>query len=205
MCRENKRNIQKSSGRKRLALYGGTFDPPHIGHLLIAESAWDQLELEKVFFVPAYIPPHKRGRKYTTAVERLRMLELAVHDNPHFAILDLEVKRKGISYTVETLTAVRKEYPQYDIFLILGSDNLAQFFTWKEPERILSMARLAVYERPGYPLEKISFDGTFLNGGSIDISSTAIRKKVLRGESIRYLVSKEVELYIKKRRLYKTA
>lgn len=202
MCARNKKNLSNDSRRKRLGLYGGTFDPPHIAHLIIAERAWEQLALEKVLFVPAFIPPHKRRRRNTTAVERLRMLELAVKDNPHFGILETEINRKGVSYTIDTLQEVQQMYPEYELFLILGSDNLLQFFTWKEPDRILSLAHLVVYERPSSPVDKFPHAVFRLQGSLLDISSTEIRKKVSRGESIRYLVPKEVELYIKKRKLY---
>ncbi|MCX7983364.1 MAG: nicotinate (nicotinamide) nucleotide adenylyltransferase [Bacteroidetes bacterium] len=189
---------------KRLCLYGGTFDPPHIGHLIIAESAREQLELDKVFFVPAYRPPHKKTSKCTRAVDRIAMLQLAIEGNLHFDILDLEIQRKGVSYTVETVREFRKLYPKQTIYFLLGSDNFNTFHTWKEPKRIIELVQLVVYERPGFPCAQPREDCSYvqLKGPFVDISSTQIRTKVANGESIRYLVPERIESYIRRKKLY---
>ncbi len=204
MCATNKRDLQKNTAIKRIGLYGGTFDPPHIGHLIIAETAWQQLALDKVLFIPAYIPPHKKGKKYTTPQQRLEMLQCAIRGNKHFDILDIELKRRGVSYTADTLFQLKQLYPFYEFFLIIGSDNLLQFSTWKEPEKILKLSKLVVYERPSYTLQ--SKHRTFayiINGPMLDISSTFIRRLVRTEQSIRYLVPQSVEQYITNHLLYK--
>jgi len=202
MRTRNKKHLQVNTSVKRIGLFGGTFDPPHIGHLIIAETAWEQLGLERIYFVPAYIPPHKRGKKCTPVSHRLAMIQLALRGNRHFDMLDCEVKRRGVSYTIDTLREIKEQYCGYEFFFILGSDNLQQFHTWKNPDEIMKLAHLVVYERPNIPIHKKYSSAIQLCGPLLDISSTDIRAKVTKQQSIRYLVPKAVEQYICKHRLY---
>lgn len=192
---------------RRIGIFGGTFDPPHIGHLIIAERARVQLQLDRVFFVPAYLPPHKRGRASATPSDRLKMVQLAVRGNAGFAVSDVELKRKGISYTIDTVKEMRRNYPGAEIYLILGSDNLLDFHTWKSYRELLGLTRLIVYPRGQRRMQRPSQLRKarihFLRGMLFDISSSAIRQLVRTKSSIRYLVSAEVERYIVSRKLYR--
>ena len=139
---------------RRVGILGGTFDPPHLGHLLIAETARVALQLESVLFLPAGEPWLKSDRRVTPAAHRLRMTQLAVADNPDFCVCDCEIRRSGATYTVDTLRELRNYYPDAaEFYFIVGSDVLAQFHRWKEPEAILTLCRLAVIERPGVPAD----------------------------------------------------
>lgn len=192
---------------RRIGIFGGSFDPPHIGHLIIAELACEQLGLDKVIFVPAYLPPHKVGSHRSSPHHRLQMTKIAVKGNPRFTASDIEIQREGISYTVDTLRHFKKEYPKSKLFLIIGADNYAQFVTWKSPDVIAKLASLAVYPRPGYGTTVLphSYFGKeyLLFGNKLDLSSTEIRKRVFAAKTIRYLVPEKVEHYIAKKHLYK--
>lgn len=192
--------------RRQIGLFGGTFDPPHVGHLIIAETARVQLSLEQVHFVPAACAPHKQGRKASPAVHRLGMLKLALRNHPEFVASDLEIRRGGVSYTVDTLRQLAVKHPKADLWLIVGSDNLRDLYRWKEPQEILKQCRLAVYVRPGYPVSKQILHRTHavvLEGGLLDISATVIRRIEARSGSIRFLVPAVVERYIRRHRLYR--
>jgi nicotinate-nucleotide adenylyltransferase len=190
---------------KRIGIFGGSFDPPHVGHLIVAHSALEQARLDKVVFVPAYFPPHKLGNKQTSAAARLAMAKLAVKGNSKFLVSDLEVKRKGISYTVDTLRWFKSRFENAELFFIIGGDSLSQFSTWKDPEEILNLAQLVVYPRPLQSLAEIPVAlprAQVLRGPMIEISSSDVRLKVSHGESIRYLVPDEVVRFVKKHKLY---
>jgi len=134
---------------RRIGVFGGTFDPPHVGHLALAEWAREALRLDRVIFMPAARPPHKRRRRVTPADDRVAMTRLAVRGNRHFRVSTLEVRRTGPSYTVDTLRALRKAHPRASFWLLIGEDSLAEFHTWHAPGEILALARLAVAGRPG--------------------------------------------------------
>jgi nicotinate-nucleotide adenylyltransferase len=190
--------------KKRIGIFGGTFDPPHIAHLIIAEQAVQQLKLDIVYFIPAYIPPHKGHGGMVSANHRWQMVRKAIAGNKKFHTSDIELKRKGISYTVDTLHAFKDQYPKSKLFFILGGDNYRQFRLWKSPEEILALATIVVYHRPGVK-QKMNIrnrTAVFLKGAMFELSSTMIREQLHRGESIKYLVSPVVERYIHKRSLY---
>jgi nicotinate-nucleotide adenylyltransferase len=202
-------------GRLRLGILGGTFDPPHIGHLVLADEARLALGLEQVLFVPAGTPWRKAGQKLSPREQRLAMVRLAVEDNPNYAVSTLELDREGPSYTAETLTALRDQFGrEAEFFLIMGADSLDDFPHWHEPQRILELARLAVTERP--ELEDEGFGEVladelatamrarvvWLQMPRIDISASAVRERVRQGLSIRYWVPLAVEEYIRQHGLY---
>lgn len=190
----------------RICLFGGTFDPPHIGHLLVAQTVCEAEDFDKVLFIPAFQPPHKRD--ITPVDERISMLKLAVEGNPNFEISDVELKRKGVSYTIDTVKAIKTEMSlkNNEIFYLMGSDSLLEFQHWKEPEGILNECQVIVAIRPGFRpsdipswiLQRIQF----ANIPRFEISSTNIRHRWVENKTIRYMVTLPVWEYIEKNNLY---
>jgi nicotinate-nucleotide adenylyltransferase len=199
---------QKKKTKRRIGLFGGSFDPIHNGHLQIATTAHEQLLIDKVFFIPTAFPPHKQHITLTKANHRLRMVQLAVEDCPNFKVTALEIQRKGVSYTIDTLQFYRKNYnlTADQIHLIIGADSLVDFHKWLEPEKILQSCQIVVYNRAGVDLnevnEKIKQQVFFLNAPLIDISSTTVRNKIRAGESLAALMPERVVNYILNNRLY---
>lgn len=201
----------------RLGIFGGTFDPVHLGHLLLAESCRESAQLDEVWFVPAGTPPHKQRRSLTPARFRLEMLELAVAGHPQFKVCRLEVDRGGVSYTVDTLSQIRQMHPDAELFLLLGADSLEELHTWREADIICQVALPLVACRPNHQpvlheslLAKIGQERWeairrhFVPMPLIEISSTEIRRRVAEGKSIRYRVPRPVEEYIRSHGLYQT-
>jgi len=199
----------------KVGVLGGTFDPPHLGHLILGQEAYEALGLAQVVFVPAGEPWRKAGRELSPREHRLAMVRLAVGDNPAFAVSTSEVDRRGPSYAADTVAELAAQFgPETELFLIMGADSLADFPHWHEPERILKLARLAVAERA--ELEQAGFgEGlpdelaavmrervVWLHMPSIAISASAVRERVGRGLSIRYWVPAAVEEYIRHHGLY---
>ena len=202
--------------RRRIGILGGTFDPPHLGHLLIAETARVTLDLDTVMFVPAGEPWLKSGQRITPAEHRLRMVQLAVADNPNFCVSDCEIRRTGATYTVDTLRQLRCRFSaDTELYFIVGSDVLDQFYRWKEPEAILNLCRLAVIERPGGPVEGIAalrenFSDALdagavvsVAGPRVDFSASELRRVLACGQSTRYQIPDVVAAYIDEHRLYR--
>ena len=194
------------SSDKKLGIFGGTFNPPHIAHLLAAEGVRDQLKLNKILFVPAAVPPHKQKENVIPAKHRLEMVKLAIRGNPFFELSDMELRRRGPSYTIDTVRELRHTNPHDDIFFIMGIDLLTDFDTWKEPDKILVECTLVAMNRPGFDLAVVDKELLarieLVNVPSVDISSTNIRRRVRSGRSIRYLVTPEVETYIRRNSIY---
>ena len=191
----------------KLGILGGTFNPPHIGHLIVAESVRDQLKLDKILFVPSYSPPHKLYSQVALPTQRYEMVEIALEKNRNFSASDIEIAREGKSYTIDTINSLISIYPGSQLYLIIGLDNLMDFSDWKSPNDIISKVELVVTNRPGYNVEvKNEFKryATIVKVPSIDISSSDIRRRVKMGRSIRYLVPFEIEQYIFKKGLYKS-
>jgi len=189
---------------KRIGIFGGTFDPPHKGHIAIAEQAKRQLGLDCVWFIPAYIPPHKHQHSPTSAQHRLKMIKLAISGRKKFKISAIELKRRGISYTIDTLKVFKQQFPEAELVLIIGADNLSQFNAWKSPRTILQLASLAVYKRKGFnpSLKDSAIDFILLKGRMLRVSSTEIRNRIEKGLPIRALVPNPIVLYIKRHSLY---
>ncbi len=191
----------------RLGILGGTFDPIHLGHLILAELARYLLRLDRVLFVPARIPPHK-GESPTSPEHRLHMTRLATRDNPHFAVSDLELRREGPSYTVDTLRALRDESPDAEHYLLMGADSARDLGSWKDHEVLLEGSTVVVLGRAGVESEDLPPDvsrrATLLSTPRLEISSSQIRHLVRDGGPIRYLVTEPVESYIRSEGLYRS-
>ena len=198
-----------------IGLFGGTFDPPHSGHLIVAQDAALALSLDRVLFMPAAQPPHKLGRAMTPAAVRARMLQLAIEGNPLFACSSLELEREGPSYTVETLKQLTAQQPEARWTLLLGADQYAEFALWRQPGEIRRLARIAVLARGGgsdgtaataaaviAPVEPLEQGDVRVHVTRIDISATQIRARVAAGQPIRYMVPAAVESFIFEHGLY---
>lgn len=196
-----------------IGVFGGTFDPIHLGHLIIAQEVMERLELSEIRFVPAAQPWMKKGREISSAFHRVKMLELSIVDNHRFLVDKTDLKRNGETYTVDTLRDLKKQLgEETELFLILGVDALKGFTSWKEPGEIIKLATLVAVPRPGYRIIKLSNLEKEVPGiGSkiivleeplIGISGLDIRRRVRKGKSIKYLVATGVSKYIKENRLY---
>jgi len=189
---------------------GGTFDPPHYGHLALAENGRVQLRLDCVLFVPAGQPPHKPGRPITPAHHRVAMVEAAIAD-PAFALSRVDLDRPGPHYTVEMLALLQQEYPGAELFFLIGGDSLTGFPGWRDPAGIVRQARLVAMQRSGYELDLEALEQAvpgsrgrlvWLDAPYLNIAASDLRRRVCRGLSLRYLVPPPVEAYIREHRLY---
>jgi nicotinate-nucleotide adenylyltransferase len=199
------------SPSSRLGVIGGTFDPPHYGHLVLAETTRVQLGLDRVLFVVAGQPPHKPGCPITPSHHRAAMVEAAIADNPACVLSRVDLDRPGPHYTVEMLALLRGEYSEAELFFLVGGDSLAQFLTWRDPAGIVRLARLAVMPRPGHEPDLASLEQVlpglrerlvWLDAPALDIAASDLRRRVREGLPIRYLVPPVVEAYICEHRLY---
>ena len=190
----------------RICLFGGTFDPPHIGHLLIAQTVCEEENFDKVIFIPANKSPQKKA--ITPPEDRINMLNLAIEENPNFEISNIEIKRGGISYTIDTIHAIKNKIIKDDdeLFFLIGSDSLSEFKNWKEPRKILRNSQVVVAIRPGFRPSDIPawvlHRIRFANIPRFEVSSTNIRKRWLENKTIRYMVTLPVWEYINKKNLY---
>jgi nicotinate-nucleotide adenylyltransferase len=196
----------------RLGLLGGTFNPPHMGHLVCAQEAWAQLGLDRVLLVPAGAPPHKAVELEPGVEHRVRMCELAVEGDPRFGVSRVDVDRPGASYTVDTLASVQATHPEDDLLFIVGGDMAYSLPTWREPARILELAQLAVADRGGLERDAVVRQLATLPGGEnvvffemprIDLSSSLIRARAVEGTPVRYLVPERVADYIAREGIYR--
>lgn len=194
--------------RMRLGFFGGSFNPPHVGHLAAAEACAEAAGLDRVLWVPAATPPHKQGdATLASAADRLALVEAAVQGNPRFEASDVEIARGAVSYTVDTLRRLGADHPEADLHLLVGGDSLAGFASWREPRAILALARLVAYARPGADLgsvpEWVLDRTTLVEGPLLDLSSTALRARLGAGQTVRYLVPDAVREVVAERGLYR--
>ncbi len=187
----------------KIGILGGTFNPIHIGHLILAEEIREKLCLDKVIFVPAYFPPHKDNSDVAPAAARYDMIKIATKNNKYFSVSGIEIKRKGRSYTIDTIREFNESYPDEELYFITGSDLLKYLEEWKDLNEIIKMVKFIVATRPGYPLEKIPSYISTLAIRAVDVSAFEIRARVKEGKSFRYLVPEAVFDYINKNKLYK--
>ena len=195
----------------RLGLLGGTFDPPHIGHLLLAETVRIGLQLDQVLFLPVGDPPHKAGQVISPAHHRVAMSRLAIENNPAFGVDTTDVERPRPHYTFTLLPLIQQTYPQADLWLVLGSDSLRDLPQWHCPDALLKQCRLAVLERPGIFIDWAQLERElpslrdhldWVTGPSVLISSTMIRKYAAAHHPLRYLVPEPVLAYLSEHQLY---
>ncbi|MDW8344666.1 MAG: nicotinate-nucleotide adenylyltransferase [Verrucomicrobiae bacterium] len=192
------------SRRHRVGLLGGSFNPVHLGHLIIAQDAYEQARLDEVWFIPCHRPPHKSARDLAAAAHRWVMLCKALAGDSRFVPLDLELRRGGISYSVDTLEELRRIYPTTQFYFIIGADGVADLPRWKDAERLMQMCQFLVMERPGFVIEGAwASRCRVIRGHHCNISSHDIRARLRAGKSIRYLVPDSVFRYIRLRKLYR--
>ncbi len=193
----------------RIGILGGTFNPIHLGHLLLADEVRDKLKLDKVIFIPTYLPPHKSGTGLLSADKRMRLVKLAVKSNAYFEVSDIEIKRGDKSYSIDTVRQLKQEYPpEAKFFFITGSDSIKLLSEWKNIDELTRLAKFVVASRLNYPLssrngENLSKKILPLVIESLDISGARIRERIKNNESVRYLLPKEVYDYIVQNKLYK--
>ena len=216
---------------QKLGILGGTFNPIHYGHLAAAEEVRERLKLDRILFIPSSLPPHKFEEDVPSALQRMEMIRLATTGNPHFEPSDIEIKRGGTSYTIDTIESLRLSYPGAELFFITGLDTFLDIKTWRDWDKLLSLCSFVVLSRPGYSFadlrsidfmksaerEMLDLDRGLLTHAKItpgsftlymemiplyDISSTDIRRRVKEGGNIKYLLPDSVEVYIIKKGLY---
>ncbi len=194
----------------RVGLYGGTFDPIHLGHLVLAEQCREQLQLDAVWFIPTGEPPHKPPADRTPGRQRFEMVQLAIAGHGKFRVLDLEIARGGVSFTVETLSQLHEQHPDAAFWWLMGADALRDFPTWRKPDRIVTLARIAAVNRGGMPLPESTIARQRF-GDRIDdvtmpaltIAASDLRQRIARQMSVRYLVPRAVEVYVEQHGLYR--
>ena len=200
----------------RVGVFGGTFDPIHLGHLILAEQCRDQAKLDQVLFVPALLPPHKQQQPLTPFAQRVELLTLAISGHAAFRVEDMEEERSGPSYTVDTLTQLQRERPGDDLSFIIGSDSLHDLRIWHQPRRILELAALLVVARAGFSTfsakelkATLQLDDDFslryqmVEAPLVAIASRDIRQHIAEGRSVRYMIPRAVEAYIQEKGLYR--
>lgn len=195
----------------KIGLIGGTFDPPHIGHLIIAEQAYTQLGLETVWFAPVGQPPHKNAQRVSAAEHRVEMTRLAIRDNPHFMLSLADVNRPTPHYITNLFEILVQQYPHIEWYLIAGSDSFAELPRWYEPKRLLQLTRLAVAERPGFQPDltkiELALPGirervSWVDSPLIDLASHDLQRRIRENLSLRYMVPEDVINYIGMHHLY---
>lgn len=190
------------SHKYRVGIFGGTFNPPHMGHLMIAQQVKDQLDLNKVMFMPDNIPPHVDTKKTIPAQKRLEMVNLATLDNSDFGVEDIEIKRGGVSYTIDTIKELIVRNPEIEYYLIIGGDMVEYLPTWNRIDELVRLVKIVGVGRPHYK-QQSPYPILWVDVPQFDISSSLIRSKVHEGQTIKYLVPDSVEKYIRKEGLYK--
>lgn len=207
--------IMDTESESRIGILGGTFNPVHMGHLILAQCAVEAFELSKVLFIPCVSPPHKDSSRLITADHRMAMLEAAVEDSLCFEVSDIEIERGGRSYSVDTVNELRSMYPVEKLYFIIGSDTLLELHLWRDIYELLKLCTFITFSRPGFSAGSITAKDlhldspwperlleNFTKGRQVDISSSDIRYRIAEGMSIRYLVPSVVEMYIAEHGLY---
>lgn len=186
----------------KIGILGGTFNPIHIGHLILAEEALWKLKLDKIIFVPSYLPPHKE-EDILDAGHRFNMVSLAIEGNPKFEVSRIEIDAKQKSYSIDTIKKIREKFGlDTEVSFITGSDSLKELFSWKKIDEIFALSKFIVAKRPGFPIEAVPKDIQVVVITEVEVSSTEIRKRLKESKSIRYLAPDKVREYIEKNKLY---
>ena len=188
--------------KQKIGILGGTFDPIHIGHLLLAQTAKIELGLDKVFFVPTKSPPHKKRLDIIDKELRYDMIKKAIANNPDFKCSRYELDKSGVSYSIETVRYFSARFPKSEIYFISGSDAGSEFKTWKNVSELIKLCKCVVARRPKYETTDFPQGVKYLKGFFLNLSSSEIRKRLKKGESVRYLVPSKVYAFIENRKLY---
>ncbi len=199
--------------KRKIGLMGGTFDPIHYGHLLIAENAYEQFRLDEVIFMPTGTSPHKDSGKILDANERMELIRLAIQDNPHFSCSDYEITKEGICYTYLTLRDFHKQFQDAELYFIMGADSLAYFDSWRCPDEISRLSTILAAVRDGLDLDQLlpirdSLEQKyntrigFINTPNFSVSSHMIRQRLAKQQTVRYLIPDAVEAYLKQHAIY---
>lgn len=202
--------------KPRLGILGGTFNPVHTAHLVLAQAAAETYELGQVLFVPCAAPPHKDEHSLIDASHRAAMLELAIEDDLRFSLSDVELVRRGASYSIDTVRVLARQHPEKDLYFVIGSDTLLELHSWRDIGELLALCTVVTFGRPGRAFDTIREDdlclpapwperllANYATGRQVDISSSDIRYRIKEGLSIRYLVPRAVEMYIAEHNLYR--
>lgn len=189
--------------KRKIGILGGTFDPPHMGHLIIANEVLDQMELDEVKFMPNHEPPHKVRKSGTTVEDRLAMLELSIDGHPSFSIETIELYEEGLSYTFHTMKALKEKNPDVEYYFIIGADMVEYLPRWYNIEELIRLVQFVGTNRPNYKLES-PYPISFIEVPMIEISSSMIRDRIKKGNSIKYLLPDPVIRYIGENHLYET-
>ena len=196
---------------KRIGIMGGTFDPIHIGHLVAAEEAYQQFNLDKVIFMPAGRPAFKLDQEVTSAEHRLMMAQLATASNPHFEVSDLEVQREGVTYTIDTVRILKEKFPRAELYFITGADAVFDIITWKDSAELAHLVTFIATTRPGYDAAEaqrqheaslVPFSIHWIEVPALSVSSSDLRARLREGRSVRYLTARSVLGYLAKHELY---
>lgn len=206
-------SCERINAMKKIGIMGGTFNPIHIGHLLLAEHAYEQIGLDQVLFMPSKNPPHKRKHDLVSDVHRMNMVQLAIQDNPNFMLSKLELEREGLTFTADTLSVMMKENNDTNYYFIVGADSFFMMQNWKDPQIIFDLSTIVVAGRDHVEEERLEKQSEYLRknfGASIlllrmptiQISSLNIRERIVEKQTLRYYVPKDVISYIKQHQLY---
>lgn len=206
-------NLEPATLNLKLGVLGGTFDPPHNGHILIAQYALTQLGLDQVLFAPTRLPPHKINNHITAVEHRLEMVRLAIADHPRFVLSRVDVDREGPTYTVDMLRLLHEQYgAETKLYFIMGMDSLANLLTWRAPEQLIRLCKLVVFQRPGFQVNLDELEKrlpglrqrvVFLSNPTPDIAASDLQRRIRAGETIDHLVPASVARYIREHGLYK--
>ena len=197
---------------ERVGVLGGTFDPPHIGHLVIAQEALAQLGLTRVIFAPTHQPPHKPANGISPIEQRLEMVRLAIAAHREFSLSEVDVDRAGPTYTVDTMHLLHAQFPDAELYFIMGMDSLANILTWRSPDQLIQSCRLAVFNRPGFSVDLAALEAqlpglrdrtVLLPSPALDIAASDLQRRVRAGQSIAHLVPETVASYIAAHGLYR--
>lgn len=186
---------------KKIGILGGTFNPPHIGHLIVANEVLHTLGLDEIRFMPNAVPPHKKLDGYTADEDRLRMTELAIRDNDLFVLETTEIERSGVSYTIDTMREMIKQEPDHSFYFIIGADMIEYLPNWREVDELSRLITFVGVKRPGYSTDT-PYQVMLIDTPEIQLSSTVLRKKAAAGETLQYLLPESVIRYIKEKGLY---
>ncbi|MGE6629228.1 nicotinate-nucleotide adenylyltransferase [Bacillus sp. NPDC077027] len=188
---------------RKIGLFGGTFDPLHNGHLLMASEVRFQIGLDEIWFVPNQQPPHKSNRKQTSSAHRVNMVKAAIQSNPYFKLNLVEMEREGPSYTVDTVELLKKRYPDDEFFFIIGADMVEYLPKWHRIDDLLNMITFIGMKRPGFQ-GKTTYPLLFADVPAFDVSSTLVRQRMRAGEPVDYFIPEAVKSYMKEHHLYET-